>query len=248
MGVIKKMFGLQTELVKLDLKEILDNYRKPKFWKKKWVVFRHKEFDVVFSIYYINIENNTITCACKIANFKRKGVYIWSLPSYWCSSIPIDNPDYKQENFNRTILAGVVGVIDMLEKSIVEKSYEYKEAEKLDARKREILRQVAEDFLDSENVKNEDIREVYIESYVDKNAHNTYTRDLLANAIRRYYPTARLLANSWFDYKKGFEEEAKIVREKTKKTKKLIYEIWKARKEIEGEEYLKEAQEKLESI
>lgn len=48
--------------------------------------------------------------------------------------------------------------------------------------------------------------------------------------------------------KKGFDEEARILNETKPKKKKLIFSIWKSRKELEGDDYLSEAEKLLEGL
>ena len=175
-------------------------------------------------------------------------MWLWNTPAIYCDSIPIDNPDYNQQVFEKNILAKVLVVIGNLEKEIAKQTYEYKEAESLECEEEEKLTEIAEQFLDQEGVSNKDIREAYIYSYVSKANKYSYTGDVLRNSIRNYYPTARLLACSWFGNKEMFEKETEIVAKSKGIKKKVIYDIWKAKKELEGEDYLKEAEEHLESL
>lgn len=244
----KKRFGISLELVRLDIKEIISNYRNPKFWKKKWVIFKTKDFDVVWRMSSINIEQTNISSIVEIINIKRRHFWTWNKPMAWCRSIPLDHSEYTQEVFQKNLLGAVVEAINSLEKSIVQTTYEYKEASRLEDEENSRLEDIANDFLDREGVTNKDIREAYIEKYVNEAARYNYTRTLLSSAIRRFYPTARLLAFSWFDDKKQFEAESKLLKEQNGIKKKLMYEIWKSRKELEGEDFIKEAEEKLESI
>lgn len=245
---LKQILGIQTELTKLNVKEIIANYRNPKFWKKEWTVFKTREFSVVWQMSYIHVENNAIQSKVRITNFRRKGLSFWLLPSCYCDSIPIDNPDYSQGVFERNILNKIFVLITDLEKAIVRTTYEYRQAEQLEEDEREKLEEIANDFLDSEGVSNKEIREAYVDYYVGNATKYNYTSEILSTSKRKYYPTARLLACSWFDNKKMFEEESKIVAVLKGVKKKAIYDIWKAKKELEGEDYLKEAEEQLESL
>lgn len=249
---IKKLFGIQTELQHLKLDEILANYRNPKFWKKKWCVFKTKDFDCIWKMRYINIESNTIE-SCVVLHYKgEKKVkrYFWEKDSFTsnCDSVPIDNPEYNQLIFNKNILGKVIDTIDYLENAIILNSYEYKEAEKLERDEREKLEEIANDFLDSEGVSNEEIREAYIDRYVSKASKYDYTGEVKAQAPRKYYPTSRLMACSWFDNKKMFDSESNLLKANKGIKKKVMYAIWKSRKELEGDDFVAEAEEKLETI
>lgn len=240
---------VSTELVKLDIKDILSNFRKPDYWKKKWIIFKNKDFDVVWSIKTINVEDNTITSTVKVINYKGpRKISWWGLSERYCRSIPINNPDYTQETFTRSLCASVVEAISDLERSICRETYEYDKAMELENEEREKLEQIANDFLDNEGVTNKDIRDAYVEWYTDNASIYSYTSELLYSSLRKYYPTARLLAYSWFDDKKGFDEEKSYIKEHSGLKSKKIYEIWKAMRELQSEDYLLEAQGKLESI
>lgn len=252
MSVIKKMLGLTTELQHLDLAEILANYRKPKFWKNKWCVFKTNDFDCIWRIRNINVEGNSIeSCVTLHYKGKRKIKRNWwdseSFTSY-CESVPIDNPDYNQLVFNKNVLGKVINTIDYLENAIILNSYEYKEAEKLERDERDKLEEVAEKFLDSENVTNKEIREAYIDHYISKASKFDYTGEVKAQSPRKYYPTARLMACSWFDNKKMFDNESKLLKESKGVKKKVMYAIWKSRKELDGDDFIAEAEEQLEGI
>lgn len=245
----KKLFGISTELVRLDIKEILANYRKPQYWKKVWTIFKCKDFDVVWKMTSIDLEDNKIRSQTKIINYKgknKKSLYYNCQCD--CSSIPIDNPDYTQENFIRNISSAVKTSLDRLERDIVEQTYEYQQAVKLSREEVDKLEEIANDFLDNENVTNQDIRDAYINWYIDNTSTFNYTSEILSNAIRKYYPTVRLLLHSWFGNKKAFEEETKFLKENKNIKKKYCYQIWKNMKELDSEDYLLQAQEQLGNI
>ena len=249
---IKKLFGIQTELQHLKLDEILANYKNPKFWKKKWCVFKTKDFDCIWKMKYINIESNSIE-SCVVLHYKGKKnakQYWWDNGTFTssCDSVPIDNPEYNQLIFNKNILGKVINTIDYLERAIILNSYEYKEAERLERDEREKLEKIANDFLDSESVSNKEIREAYIDHYVSKASKYDYTGEVKAQSPRKYYPTARLMACSWFDNKKMFDGESNLLKANKGIKKKVMYAIWKSRKELEGDDFVEEAEEKLESI
>lgn len=252
MGVIKKMLGLTTELQHIKLDEILANYRNPKFWKKKWCVFKTKDFDCIWRIRVISVEDNTIASVVTLHYKGKKQVKRnwWDNESFssYCDNVPINNPDYNQEVFNRNILGSVIRTIDYLEEAIAKCSYEYREAERLERDQRDKLEEIANDFLDSENVTNDEIREAYIDHYVSKASKYDYTGEIKSQSPRKYYPTSRLMACSWFDNKKMFDNESKLLKQSKGVKKKIMYAIWKSRKELEGDDFIAEAEEQLEGI
>jgi len=249
---MSKKFGVSTEIKYIDLAEILANYKNPKFWKKSWCVFKTKDFECYWKMTYINIGDNSISSQVELHYHGKHNCreYSWSSGIFVssCSSIPIENSDYTQEVFNRNITNAIAYTIEYLEKAIVIHSYDYQQAIQLERDEEERLTEVAEDFLDQNNVSNKDIREAYIDRFVSDASKYDYTGRIKASAIRKYYPSARLMLYSWFNNKKKFDEEAKFLKENMGVTKKLTYEIWKARKELESDAFIEEAESKLEGI
>ena len=250
---MKTTYGISNELQYVNLKEILENYKNHRFWKKKWCVFKTKDFEIFWKITSIDVDNDYITSRCKVEYHGKHRVddpdWFWnSAISETCSSIPISNSDYTQEVFNRNICGTVATLITKIEERIAKNSYDYKLAGKLEKDAEDRLRKIAEDFLDSEGVTNKDIREAYIDKYVSENSRFPYKSNVIAESKRKYYPTARLMLFSWFDNKKSFDEETILLRETKKLTKKIIYEIWRTRKELESDAWREEMESKLEAI
>jgi len=249
---MSKKFGISTEIKYIDLAEILANYKNPKFWKKSWCVFKTKDFECYWKMTNIDITDNCISSRVELHYHGKHDCkeYFWdnNTKTSCCSSIPIENSDYTQEVLNRNIVSTIQTTIDYLEKAIIANSYDYKEAQRLERDEEERLTEVAEDFLDQNNVSNKDIREAYIDRFVSDASKYDYTGRVKQSAIRKYYPSARLMLYSWFNNKRKFDEEAKFLKENMGVTKKLTYEIWKARKELESDAFIEEAESKLEGI
>lgn len=239
---------LTMELKHIDIAEILANYRKPLFWKKRWCVFKTQDFYCVWKLSKINIDNNVIesTVALNYTGKKYKSFYHQFIS--YCRDIPIDNPEYNQNIFNRNLLSCVINTISYLEREIASRTYEYNAADELEDAEEIKLRNIAEEFLDEHNVKNEEIREAYIDHYLDKATRHHYKQEVLNRSERRYFPTARLMASSWFDNKETFDSESSILKETKNIKKKIIYEIWKSRKQLDGEDFVENAKELLEEI
>lgn len=242
---------ITDRLETIKLNQILKNYKKEEFWKKNWLIFKCKDFNITWHITSIDTIDNYIQSECVLTYLGRKKR--WKRWSYnycrSCASIPLNNIEYTNIHFQKNILGSSILTIDYLERDIANESYDYKEAEKLEYEEQEKLKQIAIDFLDKENVTNEDIREAYIDSFVDKNSNFYFCLSVLDSSPRKYYPTARLLLYSWFNDKEKFKEESKIVNSNKNKNKhKIIYEIWKARKELENPEYIESMTDKLEKI
>lgn len=249
--------SLSTKMVYLDLKTIMENYRKPEFWEKDWLIFKSKELEITWSITNIDVLSNTIkSCICfRNGHITRGGKKFWfphSLTSkqdwYYetvCRPIPIKNSDYTQETFDRNILNTILNSIKALEREFARNTYEYKKARELEEEQIERLQEIAEEFLDEEEVSNENIRNAYIEKYIDNNKEN-YTNKVLENSQFRFFKTAYLHVCSWFGNDKAFEEYKTLLKKYIRK--KEIFKILKKTKEMQSDEWVEEMKDQLEDI
>lgn len=249
--------SLSTKLVYLDLKTIMENYRKPEFWEKDWLIFKSKELEITWSITSIDVLSNTIkSCICfRAGHITRGGKKFWFPSAFtskhdWyyetvCRPIPIENSDYTQEAFDRNILNTILSSIRYLEMEFARDTYEYKKALELEDEQRERLEEIAEEFLDEKGVSNESIRDAYIEKYVDDNKEN-YRDKVLENSRFRFFKTAYLHVCSWFGNDKAFEEHKTLLKKFI--TKKQIFKILEKTKEMQSDEWVEEMKDQLEDI
>lgn len=251
--------GLSTKLVYLDLKTIMENYRNPEFWKKSWLIFKSKELEITWGIVNINILENKIESCISVSpghitrggkkfsfsyDFTRKTNFSWY--SNVCRPIPIENSDYTQETLNRNILYTILKTMKKMEEDFIKHTYEYEKATELEEEQREKLEQIANDFLDEEGVTNESIRDAYIEKYVDENANNDYTNEIIEHSQFRFFKSAYLYVCSWFNDQKAFENYKKELGKFV--PKKTIFKILKATKEMQTEEWIEDMKYQLEEI
>lgn len=249
--------SLSTKLVYLDLKTIMENYRKPEFWEKDWLIFKSKELEITWSITNIDVLSNTIkSCICfRDGHITRGGKKFWfpvkfttKIDWYYdsvCRPIPIKNSDYTQEAFNRNILNTILNSIKELEREFARDTYEFQKALELEDEQRERLEEIAGEFLDEEGVSNKSIRDAYIEKYVDDNKEN-YTNEVLKNSQFRFFKTAYLHVCSWFGNDKAFEEYRALLKKYI--PKKQIFKILKKTKEMQSDEWVEEMKDQLEDI
>lgn len=249
--------SLSTKLVYLDLKTIMENYRKPEFWEKDWLIFKSKELEITWSITNIDVLSNTIESRIcfRDGHITRGGKKFWFDHSFtvkqsWileavCRPIPIKNSDYTQEAFDRNILNTILKSIARLERGFAYNTYEYKKARELEDEQIERLQEIAEEFLDKEGVYNESIRDAYIEKYVDDNKEN-YTNKVLGNSQFRFFKTAYLHVCSWFGNDKAFEEYKALLKKFV--PKKQIFKILKKTKEMQSDKWVEEMKDQLEDI
>ena len=243
---------ISTKVVKLDLKTILANYQYPKFWSKKWPIIDTKEIKIVWYIESIDCQNNKISSCVRIQDKNiRRGKKKFDNGSWWYTElmhlapIPINNPEYTEVHFERTLLSSIILLLEDVECHCAMRYAEYDEAKALEDSIEERLKEIANDFLDENNVTNDEIREAYIEKYVSDNCKNyDYTSKVLERFKHKIIPNSYLYVYAWFGKEKEFEEfESEMGRRKSTRI-----EMWRMVKEIQTEEWENSMREQLEGI
>lgn len=149
------------KVYKVDYEFLIKNYLDPSLWKKTWTIYVYKD-----NIFTISL--NTIHCGNRDIYFKTS----YNKLDPWESEIvvyPLDGQmsiDILMKKINGTIW----NLICKHERNLIVQSDGYKEilSQKRDEEDR--LREIAEEFLDDNNVSNDNIREAYIDRYVDDNS------------------------------------------------------------------------------
>lgn len=244
--------GLILKKYEMDYSFIIKNYLNPKLWEKTWTLFTYKEFVVTLKLKSINCTNNSIRfqIVLKDYNPERKYRYDWG----WDD----DKETYTEVEFSlkiedinflqRKIQSSIYGLIETLEKRNIRSFDEYRELEDSKDEEQNTLRKIAEDFLDDNNVTNEDIREVYIDNFIDNNSKiNNKLIDIIDNYKFKVFTDFYLVfANS--------TKDEKLIEIANKNTSQVsnIEEIQKEIKEyleyMETEEFIDEMYENLEEI
>ena len=149
------------KVYKVDYEFLIKNYLDPSLWKKTWTIYVYKD-----NIFTISL--NSIYCGSRDINFKIS----YNKLEPWESELvmyPLDGQmsiDILMKKINGTIW----NLMCKHERDLIIQSDGYKEilSQKRDEADR--LREIAEEFLDNNNVTNDNIREAYIDRYVDDNS------------------------------------------------------------------------------
>ena len=244
---------VSTQVVKLDLQTILANYKDPKFWSKKWTIIDTKQVKIVWYISSIDCTENKINSVLKVSNKNiKRGKKDLNHAGYWYSEsvgvspIPINNPDYTERHFENAILGKVLELLGDVERHCTYEYAEYKEAERLQEEIKDKLRTYAEEFLDDNNVTNEEIRDAYIEKYINDNYE---AGELTSKIIDRYHykiiPNVYLYVYAWFNREEEFD---KFETEKMGHRVSTRMEIWRMVQKIQTEEWENGMKEQLNGI
>ena len=242
---------ISTNVVKLDLKTILKNYKKPEFWNKDWLIIDTKWLSIVWHIKSIDCIYNKINSCVKVSklNFKKGNKNIKYMSWYYeidCSVIPINNKEYTQQHFENNIYGAVIRLITCMEAYLTYYYKEYDDAKKQDEYYREQLRKIAEDFLDENNVVNEAIRDAYIDSYMHKQLENkeSYKDKVIKNFKYKLLPEVYVYTAAWFNNEKDFNKYKEFDKNRISTYESIRKEI----KLIQTDEWKNSMKNKLEGI
>jgi hypothetical protein len=159
------------KVYKVDYDFLIKNYLDPSLWKKTWTIYVYKD-----NIFTISL--NSIYCASRDINFKIS----YNKLQPWGSEV-VTYPLDGQMSIN-ILMKKINGTIWNLmcnhENDLIVQSDGYKRIESQISEEEDILREIAEEFLDDNNVTNDSIREAYIDTYVDDNSK---IHTMLANYV-----------------------------------------------------------------
>ena len=158
----------------IDYSFIIKNYLNPEMWQKTWTLFQYKTFVVTLRLMSINCQDEKINFEIKIKDNSEENEYSYE----WGKNSDKDANDYvyyslkiNDLKFLKTLIeSSVFDAISKLEKYNIVASEDYQNLKEMYSNEQDSLRKIAEDFLDANDVSNEDIREAYIDAYVSNNA------------------------------------------------------------------------------
>lgn len=166
----------------IDYSFIISHYLDPQLWDRQWTLFVYKDTKVT-----LNLES--IRCRKPVNIEFRITVETHSKRDSNCISYDLSNGNLTvlQKQINSCIKTG----IDYCEKWTIEEEDGYRELDHAINEEQDRLREIAEEYLDENNITLDDVREAYIDRYVSDNAKGYTHRDNYVNG-RRYIPFSDL--------------------------------------------------------
>lgn len=168
----------------VDYSFIIKNYLDESLWNKKWTLFVYKNYTFYLELYEIQVKNKRI---CFKISFNDLTYFIFYFK--------------EQSNINilkKQINGAIFYLIEMYEHTLIRKEKEYQKIEDGKDEEIDLLTEIAEEFLDENNVSNDEIRQAYIDKYVDDNTKtDNYLLDYIS--IREY----RVLTDLYLVYTKA---------------------------------------------
>lgn len=188
------MNEITTELTRLDLKFIKDNYLKVENWGKNWTIYKHNGIEIAACLYSIDIVCGNKICikldniGTSYAYTKAINIGLNNFMSAQFVNVPINNPEYTEELFEYNILKKTLEIIKNIEHEII--ISRESSVFKINQKEEKLLEVIASNYLDSRSIVNEEVRKTYTKNYVDKNRHRynvKYVENLEYHIISNEY-------------------------------------------------------------
>ncbi len=226
----------------IDYSFIIKNYLDPKLWERKWTLFAYKNFIITLRLSYIYVSSKKITFTLEITD-NNTSYWNRTYENYVEYSLNVDNIDILKKMINSKML----DLIRKVERNLyIERTDEFYRLEKLQTEERSRLEAIAKEFLDDNDITNDNIRDAYIDAYVD-NTEIVYEKKMEYIDESRY----RMLPDLYLVFARASKNENLediVLRVNENIKDELLEEIEKLEEYIETEEYEEEAKEKLEEI
>ena len=158
--------GLTLKIWKMDYSFLIKNYLNQEMWQKLWTLFEYKQYKVTLNIWSIQTRNEQILFDVRLhyvgdndfKDYKEKTIAF---------SLKIEDVTFLKRQINSAIFDLMV----TLERDVaIEKTDYYRELQGMRYDEKRTLRRIAEEFLNNTNVTNDNLREAYIDAYIDEYA------------------------------------------------------------------------------
>lgn len=227
---------------KMDYSFIIKNYLNPALWQKTWTLFEYKDFVITIKLTKIETENMRIVFRLNLRDNSR--------PNTWGDQ---EDVSYSLKGSSikfliKSINGAIFRMISYHERNhVLEDLPVYIDAKQQGDIEIEKLTVLASEFLDDEGVTNEEIREAYIDKYVDDNKQN----DKYIQRLRSAYEY-HLLTDFYLVFAESIGDDAKYqtVMDKLEENEieNVLKEINQYKTYIETDDYQEEMKGLLEEI
>lgn len=152
--------GIVIKKYEVDYSFIIRNYLSPKMWEKVWTLFLYKNFRFTLQISSISVYSTVkITFRINLDNGDFK--------DFEFADYDVDHPNLNV--LKRQIDGAIKRLIHNYEIHLIVSTTEYGELREKADEEKEKLRDIASDFLDDNDITLSDIRDAYIDKFVDDN-------------------------------------------------------------------------------
>lgn len=225
----------------IDYEFIINNYTDIKLWDKRWTLFVFKNYVFTLMLASIDVRRKEITFELSLSS----DLDIWSRNQSILFYYNIKNMNLKM--LKHLIYTSMKSLVRTLEINYIwEKDIGYKLIESGSEEEDKRLREIAEDFLNDNNISNDEIREVYIDYYIDNNRTvNTQLTNYQESMIYTYLTDLYLiLAEINQD---NYLKDA-VMQNQRKDLSNIVKEVENFMEYLNSDDYREEMEEKLEGI
>lgn len=226
----------------VDYSFIIKNYLNPELWEKEWTLFVYKKFVVTLKLIYIYVYCNKIEFEIKVTDNSSTS---WNRSQTRSAtySLKTNNITILKKAINSAIIKAFKDIEDYL---YIAKTDEYYKLQNMKDKERVKLEKNAKEFLDENNITNENIRDSYIEAYVDNTEKvGSLIYDYECQNHLRMIPDLYLTFAIATDNKE-LEDDVLKANEDTKE--ELFKKIEELEEYMQTEEYEEEVKDNLENV
>lgn len=151
---------LVPKVYEIDYSFLIKNYLSPDLWDKTWTLFVYRHIKITLEMYQIDVRR------------PRRLTFRLTLNELNYTQTTFITYDMENGNFEvlkRQVNGGIRTLIDWLEQHNIRGEEGYKQLERNEYEEREILTDIAKSYLDENGITLSDVRDAYIDKYVDDN-------------------------------------------------------------------------------
>lgn len=237
---------VSTKIFKFDIDFILKNYLDQRLWNKTWTIFEYDGLKLSMRLTKIDLQDRNIYYEIVGTNDKYN-----TRMFLWYSKIPIDLQEENKQQYIKSFHRTCFEAISSLEWYAIFFSDAYIMALKNEDEYNDTLKDIANEFLDKNDVTNKAIRDAYIDAYVSDNSIKSYTSAVAESQRDFRYSRYFLTLSLYFGRDDLYEKYNDTLKQKGKGTTELRSAMMKCvnfKKKLENGDLREEMESSLEDI
>lgn len=179
---------LSTHVVKIDLKDIVDNVLNKEYWEKKWCIFDYNNVTIVIKLSSIDIARNRVSLNISVTDNMSNDT--WHKTRSNLVDFPLDR--FEHDMFQKTVLGTIHRLIEAHEINYAINTSGYDELRKQENEYQEKSMAKLAAELDELEITHEGVREAYIDA-------NYETIDLTDDYIQSFKRNYMLIVHNQVD-------------------------------------------------
>lgn len=229
--------NLALKVWKVDYDFIIKNYLDKSLWGKMWNIFTYKDVNFTIQLRAINMMDEYIQFEIKCNKYC----------STSCVEYYYNHPEYNINVLKKKINGAIFTIMSWWEENIIRNTPDYKHIVTTSHDEESVLIDIANAFLDKHGVRNEDIRDAYVEKFVsDNNNIDTKLSDYVSYSKYNYLTELMLV------FTKAINDDSRYnmvidAQHNEDKIKEILEYISDKQKQLEEEDF-EEYEDNLEDI